>query len=127
MARELQQIERLFTNLITTGATKFPSSRQRLEAPAELGVYVIFNSSGAAVHVGRTPRAKGGIAQRLKDHLYGRSSFTYYYLNGDGEKLRNKFSFKCLVVKNDRERVLLEHYATAHLCPKHLGVGRSVS
>src|SRR3981189_1497793 len=47
---------------------KFPPVRGRLEAPREKGVYVIYSPSGRIVHVGRTPRAKGGIAQRLKDH-----------------------------------------------------------
>ena len=69
--------------------------------------------------------AKGGLAQRLRDHLSGSSSFKYHYLNGDGSILRNNYQFRCVEVENPRIRTLLEAYAIGHLCPQHLGLGQT--
>ena len=76
--------------------------------------------------MGATPRAAGGIAQRLQNHMQTLSSFTLNYLplNGDGSKLRAGYSFKCVVVSSNRLRALLEAYAIGHLCPLHLGLGQ---
>jgi len=75
------------------------------------------------MHVGSTPWAKRGIAQRLRDHLAGRSSFTAKMFNRDGSRLRNGYTFRCLPVQNDRHRALLESLAIGQLCPKHIGHG----
>ena len=94
-------------------------------APSAKGVYVIYSRSDRIVHVGGTPRGKGGIRQRLKNHLYGQSSFVEKFLRGDGSKLRDGYKFRSFKVENARLRVLLEHDAVGFLCPKHIGLGES--
>jgi hypothetical protein len=91
--------------------------------PDKKGVYVIYDSKNNVAHVGRTPRTKYGISQRLKDHLYGRPSFTYNYLDGDGEWLRGRFKFNFIIVRSSKIRACLEAYAIGSLCPAHIGVG----
>lgn len=86
-------------------------------------MYVIRDPGRQVVHVGRTPRAKGGLHQRLYDHLAGRSSFVADYLKGKEWKLRGGFTFQYLEVPDHRQRVLLEYHATVVHCPKHLGDG----
>ncbi len=123
MKTEFETVEELFNTLTNVEASVFPELRGKLNAPDAQGVYVIYDPKGHVVHVGRTPKAKGGIAQRLRNHMSGSSSFKYYYLDGDGSKLRGKFKFRCIAVKNPRIRALLEAYAVGRLCPKHLGLG----
>jgi hypothetical protein len=101
----------------------FPKHRQRLDAPDVHGVYVIRDPMRRVTHVGRTYRGQAGLFQRLRNHLSAQSSFVLVYLKGDATKLRDGFTFQYLEVPNDRERALLEHFATAWHCPAHLGVG----
>jgi hypothetical protein len=72
-----------------------------------------------------TPRAKGGIAQRLRGHMAGNSSFTQTYLKEkrgrDGNWLRGRCTFRSLVVTSRRKRALLEALAIGILCPAHIG------
>ena len=121
--REAETVSTLFAKLMESPLQLFPESGQRLIAPDLRGVYVIYGPRGKVLHVGSTPRAKRGVAQRLRDHMAASSSFTKKYLKGDGSKLRGKCKFRCLVVKNPRRRALLEAYAICHLCPDHLGLG----
>lgn len=123
MASELRKVESLFAELVGGELCVFPEHRQPLNAPDTLGVYIIYSPRGRVLHVGRTPRAKGGLAQRLRNHMYGSSSFKYYYLDGDGSKLRGKYKFRYVEVSDGRIRALLEAYAVGHLCPAHLGLG----
>jgi len=125
MSIELRKVESLFGCLRKQPIISFPAPRGTLEASDRLGIYLIISPSGKVLHVGRTPRAKYGICQRLYDHLYGRSSFVYYYLAKKGYLLRNGYKYQYLVVQNARLRALLEAYATAHLCPIHLGLGNN--
>jgi len=110
MTREQKKLRSLFTNLTQSPLQTFPAFREQLNAPNRRGVYVIYTPQGKVVHVGRTPRAKAGIAQRLRDHMSARSSFTIQYLKGDGSKLRDNYMFRCIVVKDRRQRALLEAY-----------------
>ena len=125
MTDEPRRTEHLFETLMQQPRQAFPQKRGRLEAPTSRGVYVIRKrSTNRVVHVGRTLRARRGIAQRLKNHLQGNSSFSQEFLGGDGSTLRNgDFTYQCLAVEDPRERTLLEAYAIAHLCPEHLGLG----
>ena len=118
---ELRRIEKLFSRLIAAPAKSFPLPRQTLMAPPTQGVYVIYSPRGRVLHVGMTPKARGGVAQRLKDHMAANSSFTQTYLKGQGHILRGSHSFRCLSVPNRRSRALLEAYAIGHLCPAHIG------
>jgi hypothetical protein len=126
MPNELSKVKSLFKNLRRQSVFRFPKPKGTLDAATKRGVYLIINPSGKVVHVGRTTRAKFGIYQRLYDHLNGRSSFVYKYrpLHKKGSSLRKGYKYQYLVVENGRQRALLEAYAMAHLCPKHLGLGR---
>jgi hypothetical protein len=101
--------------------------RGHLHAPKRQGVYVIFSPKNRVLHVGSTPRAKNGIAQRLRDHLATRSSFTINYepLKSDGSRLRGGYKFCYLIVRSQRQRALLEALAIGHLCPAHIGLGHT--
>jgi hypothetical protein len=121
---ERKIIQKLLAALLRAERQRFPDAHETLEAPNEKGVYIIYSPQGKVMHVGSTPRAKRRIAQRLRDHLAGRSSFTAKMFNRDGSRLRNGYQYRCLPVKDDRHRALLEALAIGQLCPKHIGSGR---
>lgn len=125
MNSELKEIQRRFDILLQGKEFLFPNQGDALDAPIEQGVYVIYDSNQTPLHVGKTSRARGGLKQRLKNHLHGQSSFTKKHFNGAGHQLRGQCSFKYVTVDNPRIRTLLEAYALSHLCPIHLGVGVS--
>jgi hypothetical protein len=120
---ERHRIRKLFLQLDKQEKRRFPKPGQSVEAPRTHGVYVIRNLPGNVLHVGRSHRGYSGLKQRLYDHLQGRSSFVDEYLQGQGSRLRKGYTFQYLEVPIDRERALLEHFATAWYCPKHLGLG----
>jgi hypothetical protein len=122
MDAEREKLSKLFDELINAPKQNFPRSRERLKAPPDKGVYVIYNPEGKPAHVGSTPRGKGGIHQRLRDHLAGRSSFTVKYLDRHPEKLREGYEFCCIIVPDGRLRALLEAYAIGQFCPAHIGL-----
>lgn len=123
MTREQKRVKALFAELIRSPLQTFLEHGGKLDAPKGQGVYVIYNSRGRVAHVGRTPRAMGGIAQRLRDHLTGNSSFVKEEFDRDGSKLRGKYKFQCIEVRDKRRRALLEAYAIGSLCPIHIGLG----
>ena len=118
-----KDVERHFKKLREQPLRIFPDARRELEAPSELGVYIIYNPKGKVVHVGRTTSAKGGIAQRLRNHMSGNSSFTRVFFKRDGSKLSKGYKFRCLIVEHARLRAYLEAYAIGRLCPAHIGTG----
>jgi hypothetical protein len=118
-----ERIEALFRQLTDQERNRFPQLRGRLDAPDEQGVYVISDPEGDILHVGRTHRGQRGLRQRLDNHLRAQSSFVLKHLRGRGERLREGYTYQYLEVSDPRERALLEHFATAWLCPKHLGTG----
>ncbi|WP_375204513.1 GIY-YIG nuclease family protein [Hyphococcus sp.] len=120
---QARQIKSIFSELIREPLQKFPKQGERLEAPTEHGVYIIYSPGGNVMHVGRTLRGGKGLQRRLKNHLYGRSSFVRLHMDGMSYKLRRGYAFRCLSVKNARQRALLEAYAIGVLCPKHIGLG----
>ncbi len=121
-----EAIKKLFEKLEQQPRVPFPKGRDKLAAPADRhGVYVIRNPSGEVEHVGRTLRGRGGLFRRLSRHLCGRSSFMHKHHDRNGHLLRDGYTFQFLAVDDDRERALLEHYATAWHCPAHLGLGSS--
>jgi len=119
-----KRVQALFNQLVHAPRITFPEKRKPIDAPSKQGVYVIYSPNDQVVHVGATPRAKKGLAQRLRNHLYTQSSFTAKYkaLKGDGAKLRKKYQFQYLVVKNRRQRIYLEALAIGRLCPAHIGI-----
>ncbi len=120
---ERQRVRELLSQLNARPRLAFPKARETLEAPKSHGVYIIRNANQRVVHVGRTYRGKAGLYQRLRNHLNAQSSFVEVYLKGNGNKLRKRYTYQYLVVPNNRQRALLENYATAWHCPAHLGLG----
>ena len=120
---EPQTIQRLLKQLLRSESHPFPPERRRLEAPTDPGIYIIYDPNGRVAHVGRSVRGRNGLNQRLRNHLQGNSSFTNEYLKGNGDKLRQGYKYKYLVIPDPRERALLEALATGALCPLHLGLG----
>lgn len=122
MTTKRHKVEELFAELCKQPMHQFPQKREQLIAPSEPGVYVI-RKGDITLHVGRTLRGKGGLHQRLKNHLHGSSSFTNKYLKGNGAVLQNGYTYQYFVVKDTRLRALLEAYAIGTLCPEHVGLG----
>jgi hypothetical protein len=122
MTRECRKIEALFAKLLKQPMLQFPKERQRLEAPSEQAVYII-RKGKVVLHVGRTVSGRGGLNQRLKNHLYGSSSFTKNWLKHDGSSLRKGHTYQFLGVEDPRLRGLLEAYTIGKLCPEHFGSG----
>jgi hypothetical protein len=52
--------------------------------------FINYNPPDKVLHVGRTPRGKKGLRQRLNNHLHAGSSFTLKYLDGHGARLRDR-------------------------------------
>jgi len=127
MTRDQRAVRALFAKLKRAPLRTFPKLRQELDAPRALGVYVIYDPKGRVAHVGSTPRAAGGIAQRLRNHMQGASSFTKRRLKGDGVQLRGRYRYRCIEVRAKRHRALLEAYAIGSLCPIHIGTGERAS
>jgi hypothetical protein len=125
MTRTQKKVRVLFKALRDSPKQLFPDKGGRLNVPHSPGVYVIYDPRGRVVHVGATPRGKRGLAQRLKNHLHGASSFVERHLNGRGSRLRLGYSFRCLAVRDGKLRAYLEAYAIGSLCPAHIGLGAS--
>jgi hypothetical protein len=123
MVSERKELKALFESLIDQPKKPFPKARERLDVPCARGVYVIYSPNGRPLHVGSTPRGKGGLRQRLNDHLAGRSSFTVKHLKRDFQQLRNGYEFQYVEVDDYRRRALLEALAAGQLCPAHIGRG----
>ena len=68
--QEVKKIEKLFRELCRQKEYNFPREgyTEILGAPTSLGVYVVYSPKGTVLHVGRTPRAKRGLRQRLNNH-----------------------------------------------------------
>jgi hypothetical protein len=118
--REAAAIESMFSELMRAPTQSFPKAHSSPNAPKKAGIYVIHGPRGTVLHVGRGC----DIAQRVREHLFHRTSFTTQYLSGKGSALRNRgHSFRYLVVSDARNRALLEALAIGRLCPKHIGRG----
>lgn len=125
MTKEGRHIKDLFGRLTRGQLYDFPKHgyTESVGAPRRQGVYVIYSPKGTVLHVGRTQRGRKGLRQRLNNHLLGQSSFIEKYLKGRGSRLRNRYKFRYLAIKNPRERALVESLAIGKLCPNHLGLG----
>ena len=123
MKGEPKAIKAKLRRLLVSRMWRFPSAGERLAAPDQQGVYIIYDPKGRVSHVGRTIRGKRGLYQRLNNHLHGRSSFVIKALNGRGARLRGGFKFRYITIENSRLRALVEAFAVGQLCPDHLGDG----
>ena len=116
------EIEGLLAKSLQKPCFMFPALREKLDAPNEKGVYINYSPDDEVLHVGRTPSAKGGLGQRLRNHLAGSSSFARIYLKRNGARLRDGYKFRCLVIKNSRHRALVEALGIVQLCLAHIGI-----
>ena len=130
MSGEKRLLERLLAKLVweMKSPIRFPGRGESISRPegCEKGVYVIMTDKYSVLHVGQTPSGQKGVKGRLKDHLYGKSSFTRVFLNGNTDWLRENCSYAYIVVdeqynRADRVRALLEALAIGKLCPEHIG------
>jgi len=137
MNREQRRVRAKFAELEHAPIHDFPQSGARIAATDKRGVYVIYSPRGKVLHVGTTPRGRRSIAQRLSDHFQGQSSFTrnsHWLKKHAGPKLKKRCryvrkhcKFRCLAVKDERLRALLETYAIGNLCPDHIGLHQILS
>lgn len=118
---EQEKIQKLLKKLQKSKFHYFPQIRQTIDVTSKQGVYIIFNFNDEILHIGRTYRGSKGLKQRLKDHLYGSSSFMQNFTEVNTEKLRKTCKFKYIEVENLRERAFLESLAVGSLCPKYIG------
>ena len=123
MNTEVEKIKALFATLCDRDPINFPRRGGALQATTRKGVYIVLGPRGRVLHVGNTPRGKDGINQRLRNHLYGSSSFARQYLEPNGVNLRDRYKYKYIEVENPRYRALLQAYAIGALCPAHIGSG----
>ena len=115
--REQDKIKALFRELVRQPLRTFPALRGVMDAPADAGVYVIYDPKGRIEHVGES----ASIAGRLRGHIANASSYANTSLGGMGHRLRNAYSFSCLAVDQPRKRMLLQSLAIGLLCPRHIG------
>src|SRR5271169_65578 len=96
MTTKPQRVEAKFAQLMRSPLRTFPASRHGLQETDKRGVYVIYGTHEKVLHVGGTLRARGGIRQRLSNHLYGLSSFTnksqYLWKHG-GRTLKDRYAY----------------------------------
>ena len=121
--KEEDKIEDLLADLLLEPCHRFPARGMKLEASNQKGVYIIYDPQDKVLHVGSTPHARGGLGQRLRDHLHGNSSFAVKYLHGDGVQLREGYKYRYMVIANGRQRALVEALGIGRLCPAHIGHG----
>lgn len=117
------EIKELLNELLKEPLKYFSDNDTISKLTIAQGVYIIYQDK-SILHVGRTYRAKQGIKQRIKNHLYGNSSFMKYFDKMNKEKLKKYCTFKYIEVKSDRKRALLEFLAIGILCPEYLGEHR---
>jgi hypothetical protein len=122
-AKQGIEIKELLAKLLREPFHLFPARGERLQASNRKGVYIIYDPQDNVLHVGSTPRAKGGLGQRLRDHLRGNSSFTVSHFRGDGSCLSEGYKYRYLVIEGGRRRALVEALGIGELCPVHIGHG----
>jgi hypothetical protein len=120
--RYCKAVDRAYLKLLEAPLIRLPASRRDIDAPETQGVYIIYGDYNRVLHVGKSARGKKGLLQRLKNHWDGKSSFVGSYLDRDATALRAGFKYRYLEIDDARSRALLEMYATAKLCPLHLGL-----
>jgi hypothetical protein len=109
---EPQTIKILFDELMLEPLQRFPGLGERLSAPTQPGIYVLYGAKGKVCYVGLAR----GLRSRIMTHL--RSS---WHEAKYGRDFKSRGGFRCLIVENERQRALLETYATGCLCPAYIG------
>lgn len=119
---EPEDLQKLYNKLIRSKAFTFPL-KGKVDVSSKHGVYVIYSPDNEVLHVGNTPSAKGGLNQRLYNHITGKSSFHRAYLKPNNINIRVDYIFKYIEVDCPRLRALLEALTAGSLCPKYFGTG----
>jgi excinuclease UvrABC nuclease subunit len=109
-------IKALFDKLMLAPLQPFPKLGEKLNAPTQPGIYVLYGPKGKVIYVGLA-RGVNGIRPRLMTHLRDSARQTFIY----GSALRSRGGFRYLVVESPRQRALLKAYATGCLCPAYIG------
>jgi hypothetical protein len=95
-----------FDKLMLEPLQSFPTIGERLNAPKQPGVYVIYDAKEKVRYVGLV-HGVGGLRQRLMTHSRDSTWFKFKYGRRGG--------FRCLVVDEARQRELLGAYTEAFL------------
>lgn len=119
---EAREIMSLYETLIVSDKLMFPS-KGKVNVSKRHGVYIIYNHNDIVLHVGMTPYGKGGLDQRLYNHISKAGVFYSKYLQPRGIEMRGKYFFRFIEVENPRIRALLEALTAGLLCPLHFGTG----
>ena len=109
-------VKTLFDKLLLAPIQRFPRDGEKLDAPKQPGIYVLYGPRNKVIYVGLAAGANG-LRSRLMTHLVQSAFHESKY----GSALRSRGGFRCLIVENRRQRKLLEAYATGCLCPTYLG------
>lgn len=118
---EANEIMKLYKILVDSTKCIFPVNSD-IKASEKHGVYIIYSPNNEVLHVGKTNDAKGGLNQRILNHMRNQSSFSKLYLKLYQVNLRNNgYYFKYVEVEDSRRRGLLEALASGLLCPLHFG------
>lgn len=72
-------------------------------SPSRHGVFIIYNEKKQVLYVGRTPRAKEGLKQRIINHLTGASSFYKNYLEPENIDLKKIGKIRCIEIEDNKE------------------------
>ena len=124
---ENHPIYKLHRKLLKELTHKFPMKGVKLDITCKQGVYIIYNHKNIVMHVGKTNSAKGGLNQRMNDHLGKNSSFTKNYLKPNKVDVRKGYYFRYLEIANSRERTFVEAITSGFLCPAYIGTGERIS
>lgn len=120
--KETTEVKDFFEDLLKAQLMRLPSQGPP-KVSSNQGVYILYSVIGVVLHVGRSIRAKGGVNQRLNDHLKGKGSFTREYAYLSKIELREEVPFRFKEVHDDPKRALVEAFTCRSLCRVHLATG----
>lgn len=113
-------IQSHFNRLIKSRLLSFKSTTDVNNISTNLGVYIIYNNKKEVLYIGRTPKAKGGLKQRIKNHLNGASSFSINFAQKNNLDLKKIGKFRYIPIEDYSERAYTEALATGKLCPQYI-------
>ena len=118
---EGKKIKKLFRRLCKSEHVVIPKEG-RIELPETEGVYILLNKKDDVLLVGKTEGGKGGLRARINTQLFGTSPFRKLFLTPSETDIRKKHYLQYLAIESERDRILVEAYATGKLCPAFIGL-----
>ncbi|MCB0472544.1 MAG: hypothetical protein KDC56_05745 [Flavobacteriaceae bacterium] len=112
----------LHNKLVDAQLYAFPV-RGKIFVSESQGVYIISDGEGRALHVGSTKYGKGGLNQRLYNHISKTGVLYNEFLKPNGINLRDGYFFRFIELEDARKRALVEALTAGLLCPEHIGTG----